>query len=160
MIDLSPNQTNKISQYSTKAGVGLATIILFIAIINGSNKSETSIAFTNTPFKFQVYCPISSKQYLQQYANLVLNPQIAGLQDLNLSDTFVVYMKAKRSDENDPKSDAQLHYCGLARSWEGTCDNAQFICSSPGPMFYLPVGQSVNIIWINGISSDGLNWVE
>jgi len=64
MINIDPNLTQKLTQYSTKAGIGFATIILFVAIINGSQKSDNPIIFTNAPFQFQVYCPISSKQYL------------------------------------------------------------------------------------------------
>jgi len=69
-------------------------------------------------------------------------------------------MKSKSTNDKISTADAGLYYCGLARSWSGDCNNAEFICSSPGPMFYLPVGKSVNIIWINGINSNGLNWVQ
>ncbi len=70
----------------------------------------------------------------------------------------VSYIYNPADNTNTTQVQAGLFYCGLTREWNGTCQNARFVCSSPGPLFYLPVGKEVTIAWVNNISSNGLNW--
>lgn len=52
-------------------------------------------------------------------------------------------MRAFPLDAANPSTSPMLMaYCGSARLWnESNCDNAKFVCTVPGPMFYIPVDQ-------------------
>jgi hypothetical protein len=71
-------------------------------------------------------------------------------------------MKAFPTDAaKSADSPVLLGYCGSARLWNETdCRNSKLVCTIPGPMFYLPVGQQIDIIWVNAINGTGLNWSE
>lgn len=60
-------------------------------------------------------------------------------------------MKAFATDPNDiTNSSVLMSYCGFARLKNETdCSNAQLLCTTPGPMFIVPVNQKINVIWIN-----------
>jgi len=160
MIPLGSSNNSKNNYVGASVGFTLAAFLLYLAIIYGDKQAETQLVFKDSPFQFHVYCPISSQDHLQQYLHLIKNAQLSDLEAIDVANTYVVYIKARSTDKNNPDAKGGLFYCGLAREWNGDCTNAQIICSAPGPMFYLPVGQSVTIIWINDIDTTGLNWDE
>jgi hypothetical protein len=160
MITLPNIQNPKPYPYATTIGFSLAAFLIFLAIIYGNEQIGDQLIFTDSPFEFHVYCPISSKDYLKQYVNLITNAKVSQINNLDIKeDIYVVYVQA-RPIEKEVNSTAGLYYCGLARPWLGSCENAKIICSSPGPMFYLAVNSPAYIIWINSIDTAGLNWAE
>lgn len=56
-------------------------------------------------------------------------------------------------DNPHPTNDSIYHltYCGYARRWDQTCENAHYICSSPGPIFETESYKSITVVWINVI---------
>ena len=73
---------------------------------------------------------------------------------------YVVIARTQALDPKNSSSSGGLFYCGLARKWwEGDCKSAQVVCSSPGPMFYFPVGQAATILFVNDIDPETVNWV-
>lgn len=91
------------------------------------------------------------------------------ISSFNASSLYVVYVQSLNTVTStyDPTSNTftnttnlGLYYCGLARNWNDTCLNSKFVCTAPGPMFYLPVDEEITIIWVNNITSNGTVWDE
>ena len=56
--------------------------------------------------------------------------------------------------EANMPDDQQIHFCGLARPWNGSCQNpdeVEYVCSHPGPIFDLKTNEEINVFWINDI---------
>jgi hypothetical protein len=61
-------------------------------------------------------------------------------------------MRSIDISKDDKNINQTLAYCGLATN--SSCDKfVQVVCSSPGPMFDLTVGQHTDIVWINNLNS-------
>lgn len=50
-----------------------AGLLIFLAIIFGRQPTGTPFNFTDSPFSFNVYCPVNSKQNLQKYSSMLTN---------------------------------------------------------------------------------------
>jgi hypothetical protein len=49
---------------------------------------------------------------------------------------YVMIAKAQPLNSSANDSAGGLYYCGLARKWwENDCNNAELVCSIPGPVF-------------------------
>ena len=135
----------------------LATVLA--ALFSAPQNSLTPVV----AFQFDTYCPIDSLSDLA-----AINKELAstGLPPLDFDFTvnpniFVVHTQARPSNVSDPDSPAMLYYCGMAkRWWEGNCNNARYVCSAPGPMFYFNRKKEATIIWVNAINSTNLNWTK
>jgi hypothetical protein len=43
----------------------------------------------------------------------------------------------------------RVRYCGVARRFNETCEQARFICSNPGPAFDVQSWEEITVLWIN-----------
>jgi hypothetical protein len=132
---------NAEQSYSCQAKGGLLALLLLVAVgysVNGYFNQGDNNFTPVVAFQFDTYCAINN---LRAY-NLI-NAELAakGLSPLRFdyslnSYIYVVYVQANPSNASDPNSEANLFYCGIARKWtETNCNNARFVCSTPGPMF-------------------------
>ncbi len=48
-------------------------------------------------------------------------------------------------------------YCGFARLYSQTCEQAQFTCSAPGPAFDVEAYKKIRVIWINNYTKPDIN---
>jgi hypothetical protein len=158
------NNSTRIKSYLTNGAIGcsVAALVIYLVIIGGNQEAINFMTFQDKDFNFHVYCPIDTPT-----ANKDYQAYFGVSNTANTSSLYVVYIQAKNVTTStvDPitneiinTTDIGLYYCGLAREWSGTCQNAQLICTAPGPMFYLPVDQEVTIAWVNNISSNGIEW--
>jgi hypothetical protein len=76
MIALTVNPNSKSYPYPTTIGFSLAGFLIFLAILFGKSSVEKQLIFTDSPFQFHVYCPVSSKDYLKQYSSLIKNAKM------------------------------------------------------------------------------------
>lgn len=53
------------------------------------------------------------------------------------------------NSSNTTFTEMRIRYCGLARLFNETCDQARFVCSNPGPAFDVPSYQDITVFWIN-----------
>lgn len=108
-------------------------------------------------FKYDVYCPIprTTKNYQNFYLTewqKMAYKQLSTNQ--NSIDKYVISMRMK----TDSSGKKRFHFCSLARKWsEPDCSNARIVCSSPGPMFYIPKGAITEVAWIHNIETDPNN---
>lgn len=56
----------------------------------------------------------------------------------------------------DGASTSLLFYCGLTRQLFQDCNKSFIACSSPGPIFDIPVRQPIDIIWVNNLNPESL----
>ena len=57
--------------------------------------------------------------------------------------------------------DQQFQYCSLARPWDGTCENdADYVCSNPGPAFDLKTNEEVYVFWVNQVEKVNLTFAD
>ena len=160
ILPLNTPVLQKTFPYLPTIGFSAAGLLIFLAIIFGKEPTGTPLTFTETAFSFDVYCPVSSKENLAQYSSLLTNAQMGQIGSLNIQDDiYVVYIQARPTNITN-NSPAGLYYCGLARTWLGSCSNAQVVCSSPGPMFYMRANSPAYIVWVNSINTAYLNWTE
>ena len=67
-----------------------------------------------------------------------------------LSKTYLVSIQEHYHNNGSNQS---YFYCGFARTWDGSCDNGQYICSKPGPAFDVKAFEEAIVIWRNEIDS-------
>lgn len=160
ILPLNTAVAQKPFPYPPAIGFSAAGLLIFLAIIFGKEPTGTPLTFTETPFSFSVYCPVSSKGNLAQYSSLLTNAQMGQIGSLNIQDDiYVLYVQARPTNIT-ANSPAGLYYCGLARTWLGSCADAKVVCSSPGPMFYMRAISPADIVWVNNINTAYLNWTE
>ena len=68
-----------------------------------------------------------------------------------LQTAYVITIKNHVVTNKDGKEEAKLTYCGLARTWDGSCDNAKYVCSAPGPAFDVLKDVPIYVVWRNEI---------
>jgi hypothetical protein len=74
---------------------------------------------------------------------------------LSLIETYAVFERVFAA----PNNEMLMSYCGWAKLLnEIDCSNANFVCTIPGPMFYIPVGRETQVIWVNQINGPNLDW--
>lgn len=95
MIPVGTQASPKTNYYGASVGFTFAAFLLYLAIINGNQEAETQLIFKDSPFEFHVYCPISSQDHLQQYLHLIKNAKLSDLQAINITNTYVVYIKSR-----------------------------------------------------------------
>jgi hypothetical protein len=127
-------------------GASFAALLIYLVLVGGNQEADQLVTFLKTDFRFHVYCPVDDAYNYQLYQqNFGGNLAIDAPKNSSL---YVVYVQARNSTSltydqttNSFTNNTQmgLYYCGLAREWNGTCKNAQIVCSAPGPMFYLPI---------------------
>ena len=137
------NYFNKICR---NMSVGLILLLLLIMSVGYWNQNPlettewvklvTPIKFDKVDFDFHVYCPISYTPNLPD-----------GLKKAMpfLNQSYVVSAQM-HEDENGNQS---YYYCGLTRTWEGSCEEATFVCTKPGPAFDFHAEEEVFVTWIN-----------
>lgn len=122
-------------------GCTFAALVLYVVYVGGLFDATQFLSFNIVDFNYQVMCPINS-QTMAQYGTLF------GISQSSSSNLYVVTTISQNVSRTlyDPDTGNYintttnaLYYCGLARAWNGTCANAQLVCSAPAPMFYLPV---------------------
>lgn len=60
------------------------------------------------------------------------------------------------SEENTSVS--KIYYCSYVRKWTAPdCSEADYNCTSPGPLFYVPRNQPIKVVWVQNMSSAN-NW--
>ena len=70
-----------------------------------------------------------------------------------LQRSYLVTMRDHTKTNEDGTQEQQLVYCGLARTWEGKCEDAKFVCSTPGPVFDVLKDEAIYVVWRNEIKS-------
>jgi hypothetical protein len=156
-------QKNPGSNLSWKGAGPILSIVVLSAVLAALLSTSDNSLTPVIAFQFDTYCPVNTASALA-----AINGQLAaqGLPPLDFDykinpDIYVVHTQARPANASDPFSPAMLYYCGWAkRWWEGSCSNARYVCSAPGPMFYFAVKQEATIIWVNAINATGLNWIE
>jgi len=106
-------------------------------------------------FSFAVYCPIDSSEKLAKINKALGFNRAVIKADLKKNTNFyVVIAKAQPLNSTASDSSGGLYYCGLARKWwDNDCENAEIVCSIPGPMFRFQKQEKATIMWINNIYS-------
>lgn len=51
----------------------------------------------------------------------------------------------------------KILYCGYARLYNQTCEQADFACSAPGPAFDVEAHKEIRVIWINNYTKPNVN---
>ena len=84
------------------------------------------------------------------------------LQDNNVFErTYVINVRSVETTNpnNNQTVDQQFQYCGLARPWDGTCEeDAEYVCSNPGPAFDMKTDEEVYVFWANQVESVNTNF--
>lgn len=144
MIPVS--NTSKLKYMATTGIVGasFAALCVYLVMVAGDQEADQLILPLKTDFRFHVYCPIDPAN-IQASVRSIDSSLTSSLANSSL---YVVYMQTQNTSTlaYDPTTQAfynqtqmGMFYCGLAREWNGTCEDAKIICSAPGPMFYLPI---------------------
>lgn len=65
-------------------------------------------------------------------------------------DQYIIYVQFRKA--SNTSEFGQFFYCSYVRQWdEEDCSRARPVCSSPGPMFYLPKDQKIEVAWVYDI---------
>lgn len=51
----------------------------------------------------------------------------------------------------------KIVYCGFARLYNQTCEQADFACSIPGPAFDVEAYKEIRVIWINNYTKPNID---
>ena len=132
------NILQKMSKNKKFSSVVITVVLAVAALVYNYRSSHPPRIYTNVEFDFHVFCPAKYEPAVPDNAKNAIP---------FLDRVYVVSMQV-HNNTNDT-NDQSYFYCGLARTWDGSCYDAQYICSKPGPVFDLKAKEAIYVVWMN-----------
>ena len=124
---------------STLYSIVIVIVLIAMGYVVYWRSQHSPIKYTQVEFDFHVYCPMSYEPGI---------PDSFKGKFPFLNQTYVVSIQEHYHDNN---KDQSYYFCGLARTWDGSCKDAKYICSQPGPVFDVKAFEEVVVVWRNEI---------
>ena len=117
-------------------------VLIFALIIAQQRWENEPTLFEMEDFDFSVYCPM--------YYESAIRDKVKENRDF-LKNSYLVTIKDTLITNEAGSQEQKLTYCGLARTWDGDCKDAKYVCSAPGPAFDVIKDEPIYVVWRNDI---------
>jgi hypothetical protein len=135
-------------------GIGiLGCIVLYLMV----PETLHGVIQLDSQYRFKVFCPynkipIWKRKYVDENGKKVyLSDDLRFLTEAKKykeADQYVIFMQM----HPDPKNQSQyfFRYCSWVTDWEhkDSCENAEHVCSIPGPIFYVQRNKPIEVAWV------------
>ena len=159
--EMEPTQPTCLSLRNIIIALIIIIVVLGAVALLAFNH-HPQVEFTKHQFSYHVFCPLSSDKNLVKREHTFMEKLPFTfkplLEHIKLEKTYVVTAQTVMTSlpEANMPVDQQIHFCGLARPWNGSCQNydeVEYVCSNPGPIFDLKTNEEIYVFWINNIGN-------